>query len=189
MDAAVTNMLYLYFLIFNLFEMLFEAWISARNSRALIKKGAIEIAPQLLPIMIGIYAIMYVSSWLEFRWIPRATSLMWIAAFAFLFCAAKALKFWAVSSLGSFWTMRVLILPQSPVVTGGPYRWIRHPNYVAVLAEIAATPLIGRCYFTFAVVMILFSIVLALRIRYEEAALKQHTNYADEMSFHGRFLP
>ena len=182
-------MLYFCFLVFNLLEMLFETWISARNSRQLIKKGALEIAPHLLPFMIGIYAIMYVGSWLEFLWIPRENSVAWVAGFGFLFCAAKALKFWAVSSLGSFWTMRVLILPESNVVTSGPYRWIRHPNYVAVLLEIAATPLIGKCFITFAVVMILFSIVLALRIRYEEAALKQHTNYGDQMIVRRRFLP
>jgi methyltransferase len=182
-------MLYFYFLVFNLLEILFEAWISARNSRELIKKGAVEIAPHLLPIMIGIYAIMYIGSWLEFLWFPRENSLLWIVGFGLLFCAAKALKFWAVSSLGPFWTMRVLILPESNVVTSGPYRWIRHPNYVAVLSEIAATPLIAKCYFTFAVVIILFSVTLALRIRKEEAALKEHTNYGDQMIVRRRFLP
>ena len=183
------KMLYLYFLLFNLLEMFFESWISTRNSRELIKKGAIEVAPRLLPIMIVIYALMYIGSWLEFLWIPRTISTAWVVGFVSLFCAAKALKLWAVRSLGSFWTMRVLILRDSQVVTKGPYRWIRHPNYAAVLSEIAATPLIGKCYFTFAAVMILFSIVLALRIRKEETALKRHTNYEDQMIVRGRFLP
>jgi methyltransferase len=185
----LTLMLYLYFLALNVLEMLYESWISARNSRELIRRGAVEIAPFLLPVMIVIYAMMYTGSALEFYYHPRIVSFAWITTFALLFCAAKTLKFWAISTLGSFWTMRVLIVPKSHVVTAGPYRWIRHPNYVAVLAEIVATPLIGKCFVTLSAVVVLFSITLAFRIVREEDALKKHTDYSERMTVRRRFFP
>ena len=181
-------MFYLYFLALNAIEMLYEAWISTRNSRSLIRKGAVEIAPFLLPIMIAIYFIMFVGSALEFRWNPKLISRVWAITFFSLFVIAKALKFWAVSALKGFWTMRVLIVPETRVVTSGPYRFIRHPNYVAVILELAATPLLGKCLITFGVVIVLFSIVLAARIRLEEAGLKRYTNYSQEMLSRRRFF-
>jgi methyltransferase len=182
-------MLYFYFLAFSAIEMLVETWISARNSKVLLQKGAVEIAPFLLPIMAFLYGIMFAGSLVEYVVIPRQIPFYWAGSFFLLFCLAKILKFWAVSSLGSFWTMRVLILPESNVVTSGPYRWIRHPNYVAVLMEIAATTLIGKCFYTFAVVIVMFSATLVLRIRHEEAGLKQFTDYSGQMGIRGRFLP
>ena len=181
-------MIYIYFLALNALEMLYEAWISARNSRELIKKGAIEIAPFLLPFMIAIYALMFVGSALEFHFTRKLISPSWASGFLLVFLAGKALKLWAVSSLKNFWTMRVLIVPETKVITSGPYRWIRHPNYVAVILELAATPLIGKCFITFAMVMILFSVILAVRIRVEENALKKYTNYSSEMSSRRRFF-
>ena len=169
--------------------MLVESWISARNSRALLQKKAVEIAPFLLPVMAMLYGVMYFGSLAEHLFVHREISLTWVFFFGILFCFAKALKFWAIASLGSFWTMRVLILPESRVVTAGPYRWIRHPNYVAVLLEIAATTLIGKCFYTFGVVIILFSVTLVFRIHYEESALKEYTDYSDQLAVRHRFLP
>jgi methyltransferase len=187
--AKNAKMFYIYFLVFNVLEMLGEYWISARNSRTLLQKGAVEIAPFLLPVMATLYGVMYFGGLAEHLFFRREVSPAWAISFGVLFCLAKALKFWAIASLGSFWTMRVLILPKSSVVTAGPYRWIRHPNYVAVLMEIAATTLIGKCFYTFAVVIILFSVTLVSRIQYEERALKEYTDYSDQMGVRHRFLP
>jgi methyltransferase len=182
-------MLYLYFLAFTALEILGETWLSARNSRALLQRGAVEIAPLLLPLMALLYAVMYFGSLAEHLWIPRTISPSWAVVFAAVYCAAKILKFWAIASLGDYWTMRVLILPKSRVVTQGPYRWIRHPNYVAVLLEIAATTLIGKSFYTFFVVIVLFSVTLVFRIRQEEAALGKYTDYQGKMGLRRRFLP
>jgi methyltransferase len=182
-------MFYIYFLAVTALEILFETWISARNSRALLQRGAVEIAPLLLPVMAFLYALMYFGSLAEYLLIPKQLSISWILVFALLYCFAKLLKFWAIASLGSYWTMRVLIMPQSAVVTTGPYRWIRHPNYVAVLLEIAATTLIGKSFLTFLVVIVLFSVTLVFRIQQEEAALKKYTDYAGRMGVRRRFLP
>ncbi len=183
------KMVYQIFLLLNAFEMLLESWISTRNSKELLRRGAVEIAPRLLPLMAGTYALMYVGSWMEYVLIPRRIEIVWAISFGLLFLLAKLLKFWAISSLGSFWTMRVLVVPETQVVIRGPYRWIRHPNYVAVLMEIAATTLLGKSFITMAVVLTAFSIVLYFRIKEEENALKQLTDYSEHMIPRNRFLP
>jgi methyltransferase len=182
-------MFYYYFLLFSFLEILGEVWISARNSRSLLQKGAIEIAPLLLPIMALLYGIMYFGSLAEYTLIPKDIPLGWVITFFILFLLAKILKFWAISSLGPLWTMRVLILPESNVITSGPYRWIKHPNYMAVLMEIAATTLLGKCFYTFALVIALFSVTLVFRIRREEEALRQYTDYKRQMELRNRFIP
>ena len=182
-------MFYLYFLALTAAEMLWEVRVSSRNSAALLRRGAVEVAPALLPIMTVMYIAMYIGSGWEYHYFSRQISLTWAMSFVLLFLAAKLLKLWAVSSLGNYWTMKVLIVPGSSVVVKGPYRWMKHPNYVAVLLEIAAIPLVARCYLTFAAVCIGFPAVLFFRIRAEEKALLHYTDYASQMRSKGRFLP
>ena len=181
-------MLYPIFLLIGAVEMLWESRIASRNSRALIEKGAINIAPGILPVMIFLYALLFIGSLVEYFLIPKEVPLWWFLLFVALYLCAKALKYWAVSTLGSYWTMKVLILPGSKVVTSGPYRWIRHPNYDAVLLEIAAIALAGKSWITFALVFASFSFVLYHRIRCEERALAEHTDYSHEMMTKGRLL-
>src|SRR5262249_3304919 len=131
-------MFYPAFLLVAALEMLWESYISSRNSARLLQRGAIEIQPGVFPIMVLLYVLLFAGSLIEFQVMHRVVSSNWIVLFCGLFLLAKALKLWAVSSLGSFWTMKVLILPGSKTIKIGPYRWLRHPNYLAVLVEIAA---------------------------------------------------
>ena len=182
-------MLYLTFLILNALEMLVEVGISAKNSAQLAKQGAIEIGPKLLPVMAAFYGLMYAGSFLEYSYFPKTLSVVWATSFLSVYILAKVLKFWAVWALGASWTMKVLIIPGSRVAIGGPYRWIKHPNYVAVMMELAATPLLGKSYVTFAVAFTGFLVVLYYRIRLEEEALTQHTDYSQRMASKRRFFP
>src|SRR5262249_5163097 len=150
---------------------------------------AVEVEPRILPVMIFLYVLMYPVCLLEYFFLPRPLPQWWLILFAVIFMIAKALKFWAVSALGNYWTMRVLILPESKTVIRGPYRWIRHPNYMAVLLEIAATCLLGKCFLTFFIVAGSFAVVLRWRIHTEEEALRQYTDYATNMNAKGRFIP
>lgn len=181
-------MLYVAFLIFNAIEMFWESRISAQNSVALLARGAKEIAPRILPVMASIYLVMYVGSFFEFVLAQRALPRWWLGLFMSLFVLAKLLKFWAVRSLGPFWTMRVLVVPGTSVVKTGPYRYIRHPNYIAVLLELAATPLLGKAFYTAGIVLASFSVALYFRIRAEETALSQLTDY-EKAAAAGRFIP
>jgi methyltransferase len=170
-------------------EALFEVVISKRNSTTLIKKGAIDIAPHLLPWMAFVYGIKFSGSFIEYFVTKPVLPSAWLISFGTLVIAAKVLKFWAISTLGHYWSMKVLILPGSQTVSGGPYRWIRHPNYVAVVTEVIAIPLMGKAFITATIVTILFSILLYLRIKAEEQALIQYTDYSKTMGDKRRFIP
>jgi methyltransferase len=182
-------MWYPIFLVITFLELLWEIRVSMRNSRILKEKGATEIAPILLPIFGLIYLFLYVGSFVEYSVAQRFISLMWALVFGIVFLLAKGLKWWAVKSLGPFWTMRVLILRESNVVTRGPYRFIRHPNYIAVLMEVAAIPLTGKNYFTVSISMIACAITLYFRIKREEEALMNLTDYSSKMESKKRFSP
>jgi methyltransferase len=81
------------------------------------------------------------------------------------------LRWWVIRTLGERWTTRVLILPGAPLVTGGPFRFLRHPNYLAVIVEIAALPLVHSGYLTAGVFTMLNLALLRVRVRVEEEAL------------------
>ena len=181
-------MFYPIFLLIGAIEILWESRIASGNSRGLVEKGAIDVAPGILPVMIFLYVLLYIGSFVEYLLIPKEIPVWWSVLFVGLYLCAKGLKYWAVSTLGPYWTMKVLIIPGSEVVTSGPYRWIRHPNYDAVLLEIAATALAGKSWITFVLVFASFSVVLYHRIRCEERALAEHTNYSHEMMRKGRLL-
>jgi methyltransferase len=177
------------FVLLILVESLVEAAISRKNSSALIARGAIDVAPYLLPLMVVLYILQFAGSVFEYYKAAREVSLNWLIIFGSIVLVAKALKFWAISSLGSFWTMKVLIVPGSAAVTKGPYRWVRHPNYIAVVTESLALPLMGKAYITTLGVALVFSCLLFLRIRAEEQALMQYTDYAKTMATKRRFIP
>ena len=88
-----------------------------------------------------------------------------------VFGLAKAIKFWAIASLGPRWSFRVLVLPGAPLVTSGPYRWMRHPNYVGVMGELRAWPIALSAVITGALALVAFGWILVRRIKVEERAL------------------
>lgn len=89
-----------------------------------------------------------------------------------VFVAAKSIKWWAVRALGSCWTFRVIVVPGAPLVASGPYRWLRHPNYIAVAGELAGTALMTGALVMGPLGTALFGLLMAKRIRVETAALR-----------------
>lgn len=152
-------------------SMLAEAVVSRRHERALRRRGAIEPAGDVYPLMSvaypGSFAVIAIEGW--HRGSPGTG---WIAGGAALFAAAKVLKYAAIAALGERWTFKVLVLPGVPLVRSGPYRWINHPNYVAVAAELVA----AACYFGAAIAgaaaSIAFGALIARRVSVERTALR-----------------
>ena len=95
----------------------------------------------------------------------------WFASGVVLFAASKALKYWAIRTLGDRWSFRVLILPGVPLVTAGPYRYVRHPNYIAVVGELVGTAMMVGARVAGPMMLALFGIALWARVRFEERAL------------------
>jgi methyltransferase len=91
---------------------------------------------------------------------------------ALVFAAAKAIKWWAIATLGPSWTFRVIVVPGAPLVTSGPYRWIRHPNYAGVMGELAGVALIAGAPVTGAVGFVAFGALVMTRIRVEVRTLR-----------------
>ncbi len=125
-----------------------ERLYAARNERRLRSEGAGEIAPAVFLAMVPIYSLVFAGAIAESLLPGRRPSAPIVAAMLALFIAAKMLKLWAVIHLGDSWTMRVFVPRTIRVAAGGPYRYLRHPNYVAVMGEILALPLAGGAWIT-----------------------------------------
>jgi len=103
---------------------------------------------------------------------PRLAPLWWVSLT--VFGAAQGLRYWAITSLGKRWNTRILVLPGQPLVKTGPYRFIGHPNYVAVILELAAVPLVFGAWWTAAIVSLLnLALLLGIRIPAEVRALRE----------------
>ena len=147
-----------------------EAALSAFNERQLRARGAIEPAGDVINTMRWAYPLSFVAIGIEGAMTgpaPREVMMYGLA----LFGLAKALKLWAISSLGSRWSYRVLVLPGAPLITTGPYRFLAHPNYVAVAGEIASVALIVWAPITGVLATTGFGALMVKRIRIEDAAL------------------
>lgn len=166
-----------------------ERLVALRNERRLDGAGTPEIAPLVFRLMAPVYVLVFPAAVAEHLVLDRHPAPVFAAAMGALFVAAKLLKAWAVVHLGGAWTMKVYVPPDLRVACGGPYRFIRHPNYVAVALEIAALPLAGGAWITALAAVALFSPLLKARIRSEERALMAHPDYAAAMAAKGRFLP
>lgn len=147
-----------------------EAVLSAFNERQLLAKGAVEPPGDVIDVMRFAYPLAFVAMGIEGAFTgpsPRDVMMYGLA----LFGLAKALKLWAISSLGSRWSFRVLVLPGAPLVTAGPYRFLSHPNYLAVAGEIASVATIVWAPITGVLATIGFGWLMIKRIRIEDHAL------------------
>lgn len=142
-----------------------ELWLSRAHTRALLARGAVEIAPGHYSVMVAVHAAWLMSLWAFGHDQPVNTP----ALFAYL--ALQGLRVWVMATLGARWTTRIIVLPNAPLVTSGPYRYLRHPNYAVVTGEIALLPLILGLPWMAAVFSVLNAAVLFIRIRAESRAL------------------
>lgn len=141
------------------------------------------------PAMVALHAALPVAALAEVALLHRRYRPNVGAAMLAMAVAAQALRWTAVATLGRQWSVRVVTVPGAPVVTRGPYRYIRHPNYVAVAAEVAAVPLVHGAWLTAAVFSALNAVVLRRRIVAEERALAAAPGYRAAMMTRPRFVP
>ncbi|HTS91663.1 MAG TPA: isoprenylcysteine carboxylmethyltransferase family protein [Stellaceae bacterium] len=143
-----------------------ELLLAARNTRALLAAGAVERGSGHYPLIVAVHAGWLAAIALT---VPDSAQISWplIAVFVGL----QALRVWVLASLGRFWTTRIITLPGAPLVRRGPYRFIRHPNYLLVAAEIAVLPLAFGAWQVALIFSALNAGVLAWRIRLENEAL------------------
>jgi methyltransferase len=150
-------------------QRLGELWLSNRNTRALLARGAREVAPGHYPLIVAVHALWLAALW----WLApnREVAWLWLALFVLLQLA----RIWVIATLGGRWTTRIINLPGAPLVRSGPYRFVSHPNYLVVAGEIAALPLAFGLWEVALLFTALNAAVLAIRIRQENRALAAST--------------
>lgn len=153
-----------------LLTMVLELRISVANERLLRGRGAVEIADPVYGLMRWAYPGVFVLMAAEGAWTGRRLDGFAVVGAA-TYVVGKGLKVWAIHTLGDRWTYKVLVLPQAPLVAGGPYAYLRHPNYVGVLGELIGMLLMMRALVTGPLGTLLFAELLRRRIAAEEKAL------------------
>jgi methyltransferase len=153
-------------------SMAVEAWRAAANERVQRARGGVEPADDVYAVMRLVYPGAFAAMFAEGA-LRASTSRPLLLAGVGLFLAAKGLKWWAILSLGRFWTFRVIVIPGATLVARGPYRWLRHPNYVAVLGEFAGAALMTGAPLSGLAGIATFGWLLARRIAIEERALRE----------------
>jgi methyltransferase len=168
---------------------LVEMRISRRRQRALEVRGATRASEPAFPLMVALHTGVLVAAALEVVLLRRPFSpAVGIPALA-LVVAANALRWWVIATLGPHWNVQVVRSLGLGVVTDGPYRFVRHPNYVAVFVELAALPLVHGAYLTALAGTALHVLVLRRRIALEESVLLADETYRREMGGKPRFIP
>jgi methyltransferase len=168
---------------------LIELRIAARNRRALLARGGVEVAPGHYPWMVFQHTAFLICCPLEVWLLGRPFLPLLGIPMLLLVVLATGLRYWVISTLDGRWTTRIVVLPGASPVTGGPYRFLRHPNYLAVITEILALPLVHTAWLTAIVFSVLNGILLRVRIRDEEDALARMTDYGTVFAGHPRLMP
>ena len=153
-------------------QRLIEVAWARRNERRLLAAGGIEVGAAHHPLFFVLHG-----SWLAALWLLVAADAPVIWPLLVLFALFQAARVWVIGSLGRYWTTRVITVPNAPLVKSGPYRWLKHPNYVVVTAEIAVLPLAFGAWEIALVFSALNALLLYHRIRVEEQALAPRRAY------------
>ena len=184
---VISQPAYLLLLLLIVAERFFELFISRRNARTAFARGGVEVGRAHYRMIVAMHSMFLFSCAFESMldayddW-PILSAAALIGTFA-----AEFLRYGAVVTLGEHWNTRVIVLPDMTPVTRGIYRWVRHPNYIAVILEIAALPLVRACWVTAIVFTVANAWILWIRIPEEEAALGE--KYSAAFSGVARFFP
>lgn len=146
-------------------QRLGELLVSKRNTKRLLEQGAREFAPAHYPLILALHTAWLASLW----WLGVATPIdpFWLAVFILI----EIGRIWVFATLGQRWTTRIIVVPGETLVRRGPYRFLNHPNYAVVVAEIAVLPLVFGLWKVALLFSLLNAAVLSLRIRQENHAL------------------
>lgn len=159
--------------------MLAEARLSRKNEAALRARGAVEPLGDVYRTMALLYPLAFLLMGAEGLWRSRlpiepvtgAEPPAWWMAGIVLMLGSKALKYWAIANLRDRWTFKVLVLPGAPLVRSGPYRYVDHPNYIAVCGELVGMMLMMSAWVAGPIMTLAFGVTMMKRVRVETRAL------------------
>jgi methyltransferase len=170
-------------------ERLFELRISRRNQQKLEKQGVRKVAEPHFRWMVFTHASVLVCAAAEVILLHRPLIPLLAMSMAGLFIFANALRWWVIRTLAGHWNVEVMASSRVGVVTSGPYRWVRHPNYVAVVIELFSLPMIHTAWITALAGTLANLEILRRRLLVEEGVLMADPSYRSAMGEKPRFLP
>ncbi|UCE86460.1 MAG: isoprenylcysteine carboxyl methyltransferase family protein [Deltaproteobacteria bacterium] len=180
---------YLAFLVLLALQRIGELVISRRHTRWALARGGVEFGERHFRIMAALHVAFFLGCAGEVVRLSRPFDPLLGYPMLAIALLAQIVRAASMRALGPYWNARVIVVPGAPVVTRGPYRFVRHPNYAAVVLEGFAVPLIHGAWLTASAFSLLNAILLSVRIRCEERALAAHSDYARRLGSRARFLP
>lgn len=163
--------MYYWFILLIGIERLAELAVSRRNARWSFAQGGREFGQRHYPVMVTMHSLLLLSCVTEVAVTDRPF-VPWLGwPMMGVVVISTAVRWWCVAVLGKHWNPRLIVIKGAPLVQRGPYRWLHHPNYTAVTAEVAALPLVHSAWVTAIVFSIANALVLTVRIRAENVAL------------------
>jgi methyltransferase len=168
---------------------LLELRHSARNQSKMVAQGATLVPEPHYSLIVAIHSGVLVSAALEVWFLKRPFFPALAIPVGILFLCANALRWWVIRTLSGQWNVQIMDSALLGVVTAGPYRWVRHPNYVAVIMELFSLPMIHAAWITAIWGTLAYSCVLIRRVATEESVLLANPEYQSQMAWKPRFLP
>jgi len=168
---------------------LVELRISKQHQREMLGRGAAKVDEPRFRWMVALHTLVLVGAAVEVVFLHRPFMPILAAVMFVIFLAANAVRWWVIRTLGEHWNVQVVDSTRLGVVTSGPFRFVRHPNYAAVFAEMIALPLIHTAWITALVGTVAHIVVLSQRLSTEERVLFANPDYRAAMSGKPRFLP
>lgn len=159
--------------------LLAETRVSARHQRVLLARGAAMPPGDVYLAMAVVYPLSFIAMGIEGFWRGAQSGSAggpgpaFLLSGVLLFMASKGLKYWAIGALGDRWSFRVLVLPDEPLVSRGPYQYVAHPNYLAVVGELLGTAMMMEAWLTGVLSLAVFGTLLWRRVTFETEALRR----------------
>ncbi len=168
---------------------IYELWISRRHQREMVSHGASRVVDPVFRTMVLVHTGVIVGAAVEVVFLHRPFYPALAAICFAIFIAANVVRWWVIRTLGEHWNVQVMNSTGMGVITSGPFRYVRHPNYAAVFVEMLVLPLIHSAWITAALGSAAHVLVLSRRIHTEERVLFSDAHYREAMYGKPRFLP
>lgn len=161
-------MIFIFFISFVILLRIAELFIAKSNEKWMRKNGAVEYGREHYPFMVSMHTLFFIALITEYclQDVHRHIGILIV-----FYCLLIILKFWAIGTLGKFWNTRILRIPGISLIAKGPYKYVKHPNYIIVVVEIAVIPLSFHLYYTAVIFSLLNAAMLYVRIKVENKAL------------------
>lgn len=186
---VITKIFFFFVLALVFIQRLLELRISKRNVAYVLSQGGKEYSSNYIGLIRILHISWFLAMVVEVHYFSRP--FIWFLAIIGIIgtLAGQSLRYFSMKALSNRWTLPIMIIPNSPVINKGIYRYLRHPNWLGVVLELALVPLIHTAYFTAIVFSLINAFLMYKRILAEEEALTTHSNYLEVFMHIPRFLP